>query len=147
MECCRFFRSGYSKFAATASKAKDYIVNHREEINTALQWYNFAVATLVTVDYVRHIGTDDEKNPVEYGSDIAVHLLQWSLSYSSGLTTKLAALAANGYRTVDIPLRILLNTATVPGPIAVVDSFNHFINTMGTMATLQEDAPETPKCA
>lgn len=133
-----FFRSQFQRFIHTAADAKEFILKNRETLNTALQWYNFSVAVLVTVDFIRNMRTENTKNPVEYGSDIAVHLLQWSLSLSSGLPKKLASLAANGYRTIDIPLRMLLQTSTVPGPIAVVDALNHFVNTVGTTAAVLE---------
>ena len=132
-------------FESAKNKISPYVT--RKNVNTLLQGYNVLVAALVFKDYIDHLGTEDEKNAKEYFGDIFIHLLQATVTYSSSLSHKGIALLANGYRLYNIPDLIAEGIATVPNPIALVDSVNHFINTAGTAATIvseldQETAPK-----
>lgn len=124
----------YHLFKTAQDKINPYMT--RKHLNLALQFYNLGVAVLVMKDVFDNYGTPNAKDSMECTFDIMVHLSQALLNYNASTQHALATLGANGLRLVDISLRMATGTATIPNGIAVVDTLNHFLNTVGASAIL-----------
>lgn len=111
---------------------KEYIPAGVTAENT-LRAYNLMVAMLVFKDYF--------SNPQaelfgEYGLDIAVHLLQASISSVSLDSLKVAGISANAIRLANIVTHVLSGNSTIPTVANLIDISNHSGNMYHSFSSL-----------
>ena len=103
------------------------------------QYYNLAVAGFAVLGYF----TNPNASFLEYGTDVAVHLLQACVTENTP-NLNMAASAANGVRLFSIGFSGILNNSTIKPWLNVIDIGNHAYNLLHN-SQLAEQQPSAPR--
>jgi hypothetical protein len=118
---------------------------HSKKFDTLDRAWNGITASAVTAQMASLIKKGTFFSPFEYGSDIALHLLNATVSNASNERVKYATLLLNAARVGMVAISLANGCATIPVAIDLFDAIvNHGI-TLIRLSVQQQEAGEKAK--